>query len=155
MTVGLPVCILCNTLGALISFMLSKYFLGEIVQTKFNDKLEFVRRNVQSHRKDLLWYMMSIRAFPASPSWLLNLTYPHVGVPILYFILSVAVGLAPWNFFACKAGVFIHKFNSRDEIMDRDTNLTLFAFALMFLVVPLGRKLTNKFFNKAEKAKPE
>jgi hypothetical protein len=81
--------------------------------------------------------MLSVRAFPTSPSWLLNLTFPHVGVPVHYFICSVAVGrkrekfrindlgLLPWNFFACKAGVFISQYSSRAEIMDSDTYKTV------------------------------
>ncbi len=60
-------------------------------EKRFENKILFEIK-VEEHRKDLLYYMMTTRAFPASPSWLLNLTYPHVGVSALYLVLSVAIG---------------------------------------------------------------
>jgi hypothetical protein len=56
--------------------------------------------------------MLSARVFPGSPNWAMNLSFPHLGIPTHYFIFSILIGLLPWNFIACEAGVVISTFKS-------------------------------------------
>jgi uncharacterized membrane protein YdjX (TVP38/TMEM64 family) len=62
--------------------------------------------------------MIFLRLFPGSPNWLMNLTFPHVGVKPIYFVLSVFIGIAPWNFFSCSAGAILRQLTNTKEIMD-------------------------------------
>jgi uncharacterized membrane protein YdjX (TVP38/TMEM64 family) len=150
MEVGFPLCILCNTLGALNAFLLSKFFLKDVVMTKFSDKVKMLKAKIQEHEKDLFFYLVSSRVFPGSPNWAMNLSFPHLNIPIFYFIGSVAFGLIPWNFFTCKAGLVISTFKSKDEIVDSSTYWTLIGLAGLFLMPPIVRRISN-MFNKTEK----
>lgn len=47
----------------------------------------------------------------------MNITFPHINIPSLYFVLSIFFGLMPWNFMTVEAGVIIGSFKSKDEIM--------------------------------------
>lgn len=53
---------------------------------------------MESHKSDLLWYLVFLRVIPMSPNWLINVTAPIVGVPFLTFAASVFIGLMPYNF---------------------------------------------------------
>jgi len=67
----------------------------------------------------------------------MNLSFPHLDVPIHYFAASIALGivtivfishykgLIPWNFFTCQAGSVISTFKSKDEIMGTSTLLSV------------------------------
>ncbi len=59
-------------------------------------------------------YLISLRLFPGSPNWMMNITFPHLGIKSTYFIASVfigyyhifiknyfKIGLSPWNFMTC------------------------------------------------------
>eukprot|EP01016_Furgasonia_blochmanni_P043166 TRINITY_DN5819_c0_g1_i10.p1 TRINITY_DN5819_c0_g1~~TRINITY_DN5819_c0_g1_i10.p1 ORF type:complete len:259 (-),score=27.86 TRINITY_DN5819_c0_g1_i10:63-839(-) len=122
--VGFPVCLACNTLGAFFCYNLSRFFAGDLIHRKLGPQLNFVKQKLAEHRKDLFFYMISSRVFPGSPNWLMNITIPHLKVPKRYFVASIAIGLTPWNFLTCEAGVIISHFKSKDEIMDTKKILT-------------------------------
>jgi len=150
MYVGFPICLACNTIGALCAFMLSKYFLGEALEKIMKKRknveqtINGVKRKIEENKDDLFFYMVSSRIFPGSPNWAMNLSFPHLDIPVYYFVPSIIIGLAPWNFLTCKAGEIIGNFHSRDEIITTSTYVTLIGIALMFLVPPLIRNIYGK-----------
>jgi len=150
MEVGFPLCILCNTLGALNAYLLSKFFLKDVIMTKFPDKVKLLKAKVQEHQKDLFFYLVSSRVFPGSPNWAMNLSFSHLNIPIIYFVGSVSLGLIPWNYFTCKAGLVISTFKSRDEIVDSSTYWTLIGLAGIFMLPPLVRKVST-MLNRTKK----
>ena len=46
-----------------------------------------------SHGSSELMMLLSLRLFPVSPNWLLNIASPHVGVKLYKFALSVLLGM--------------------------------------------------------------
>lgn len=49
---------------------------------------------VQVHENEhqLFLFLVSLRVFPMTPNWLLNVTAPYVDVPLPMFFLSVLFG---------------------------------------------------------------
>jgi hypothetical protein len=47
----------------------------------------------------------------------MNITFPHLNIPIHKFAFSILIGLSPWNYFTCKAGSIISTLKSRSDIM--------------------------------------
>lgn len=76
---------------------------------------------IQAHRSDLFPYLLSLRVFPGTPNWAMNITFPHLKIPDHYVIFSVLIGLIPWNFIVCEAGVIISTFTSKDEVIQPST----------------------------------
>ncbi len=77
------------------------------METRFKSKLESVRLLVKQNKNDLFYFLTSSRVFPASPMWLLNVSFPHLDISLTYFSTSYFMGIAPWNFIACNAGLII------------------------------------------------
>jgi len=155
--VGFPLCLICNALGAMFAYLLSKYFLGGVLERRMSKSKKFegiindIRKKIEDNKNDLFFYMVSSRIFPGSPNWAMNLSFPHFDIPLHYFVPSILIGLAPWNFLTCKAGQIIGNFSTRDEIVDSSTYYSLVGVAVMFLIPPLLRNLYNKYGKKKEK----
>lgn len=47
---------------------------------------------LRSDEGSLLFLLISLRLFPMTPNWLLNMASPLVGVPLPLFFLSVLIG---------------------------------------------------------------
>jgi len=62
--------------------------------------------------------MIFLRVFPGTPNWLMNLSFPHLKIESAKFMLSVFIGLAPWNFFSCSAGLILFELTDTKQIMD-------------------------------------
>ena len=109
-----------NVLGAFLCFCLSGIFGSELQNSKylkghFQRLLLFVKKETKSG--NIFFYLVSLRLLPVTPNWAMNIIFPHIGIPPLQFALSVGIGLAPWNYISCSAGVIISEIMSRSEIM--------------------------------------
>ena len=40
----------------------------------------------------MIFFLLSLRLFPVTPNWFLNMASPIVGIPILPFFISVFIG---------------------------------------------------------------
>lgn len=108
-----------NTLGNSLIFILSKYLMTDI----FNNwnylcrKKEQIKELMDQHSNDMVFYLIFLRVFPATPNSILNLALPHLGISTLMFSISVLIGLAPWNFFACSSGNLLSSLTSTQKII--------------------------------------
>lgn len=92
------VCLLAST-GSVGSYWLS--YLG---LRKYSDFfLSKIKLDLSSNKSNLL-YLISIRAFPFTPNWLLNLALPHLGVGVGEFWLSSLIGQCGYNLVGVRAG---------------------------------------------------
>lgn len=147
-TLGYPLCLVYNTLGSICLYMLSKFYGHNLIIHFWRDKMEELRKRLDAHRGDLVWYMTSMRIFPFTPNWFMNVSAPHLHIPVRDFALAILMGLTPYNFLSCKAGVILGELRSKSEIMDTATTiqvrgsilsscseLRLSSHALLFLIV--------------------
>ena len=119
---GWVLCVLMNTLGATFCFLLSKVFGGSVVHMPFfKSKFEAIEKKVSEHKENLFFYLTFLRLFPGSPNWVMNITFPHLGVPTTYVLLSVFFGLMPWNYITVQAGSVLATIKSKDDIMKTET----------------------------------
>lgn len=89
--------------------------------------------------------MLSTRLFPGSPNWAMNILFPHIGIPPVFFVLSIAIGLIPWNFLTCQAGSIIGSFKSKSEIFQPDTYyMVSINFVLRFFLIFIWFLWINK-----------
>jgi uncharacterized membrane protein YdjX (TVP38/TMEM64 family) len=78
-------------LGAYFCFCLSRFFAKELVDKYLGDKRDQLKL-LLSKQRNLFFYMISLRIFPGSPNWLMNITFPHIGVKHHYLIFSIMIG---------------------------------------------------------------
>ena len=66
----------------------------------------------------MIYFLIFLRVFPGTPNWLMNLSFPHLNIGNCTFIISVMIGLAPWNFFTCSAGSILFELTDTKQIMN-------------------------------------
>jgi len=77
--------------------------------------------------------MIFLRIFPGTPNWLMNLSFPHLNIENSKFLLSIFIGLAPWNFISCSAGSILFELTDTKQIMDTRKYIIVY-YNINFLV---------------------
>lgn len=128
---GFPLCLAYNTLGSVLMFLLSRRFGRALVARFFPRKLETLRGLIDAHRDELALYMVFLRVFPFTPNWFINMASPHLDIPLRAFALGPLLGLVPYNFLSCKAGLVLSELRSRGDIIDTATTVQLVVAAVV------------------------
>lgn len=132
---GFPLCLAYNTLGSVLMFLLSKTFGRALVLRFFPRKLATLRTLLDAHRDELALYLVFLRVFPLTPNWFINLASPHLDIPLRQFALGPLIGLVPYNFLSCKAGLILSELRNRGDIIDGATTAQLAVVAVVGGVV--------------------
>ncbi|KAE8989747.1 hypothetical protein PF005_g29108 [Phytophthora fragariae] len=138
---GFPLCLAYNTLGSVLMFLLSRRFGRRVVTRFFPRKLAALRGMMDAHRDEMALYMVFLRVFPFTPNWFINMASPHLAIPLRQFTLGPLIGLIPYNFLSCKAGLILRELRSRGDIIDTATTVQLIVVAAVGgLVLPRLKK---------------
>lgn len=120
------------------SFLASKLdFVRQKTQVDVSNKIDHVS---SSDRLQLILYLTALRVFPGTPNWLMNLTFPHLRVDDLAFLLSMFFGLAAWNFIVCEAGQLLTTIKSKSDILTPRVYFQLLLVGLVVLCLALARR---------------
>ncbi|MEE6491092.1 hypothetical protein FKM82_016098 [Ascaphus truei] len=131
---GLFLCCTLTSLGATCCYLLSHAFGKQIVVQHFPDKVAMLQAKVEENRGSLFFFLLSLRLFPMTPNWFLNLTSPILNIPLGRFFFSVLLGLLPYNFICVQTGSILSKVKSLDDMFSWWTLLKLLAIALVALI---------------------
>eukprot|EP00048_Salpingoeca_helianthica_P015792 m.228644 g.228644 ORF g.228644 m.228644 type:complete len:269 (+) comp17540_c0_seq1:836-1642(+) len=144
MEYGYPMCLFYNTIGSICLYTLGKLLGGRIVERFFIKQMEQFRGWVKSYERELLWKMIFLRIMPFTPNWFINVACGQLRIPVWKFALSIAIGLTPYNFLSCKAGLVLSELTSRNAIIDTTTTIWLAVIAILGLFGPaIARRVTT------------
>ncbi|CAH0488462.1 unnamed protein product [Peronospora farinosa] len=140
-TLGFPLCLVYNTLGSVFMFLLSRHLGRRVVMRFFSHKLDVLHGMLDGHRDEMALYMVFLRVFPFTPNWFINMASPHLAIPLGQFTLGPLIGLIPYNFLSCKAGLILRELRTRGDIIDTATTVQLIFVAVVGgLVLPKLKK---------------
>ena len=78
---GFVYCVMANSCGALTCFLLSRLFGKKVLEFELiKTQAEWMRRVTEEHKDNLFFYLTFLRLFPGSPNWVMNITFPHIGI---------------------------------------------------------------------------
>ncbi|EDV26419.1 uncharacterized protein TRIADDRAFT_21897, partial [Trichoplax adhaerens] len=117
--------------GATSCFLLSKFVTKTIIGYYFPNKMKLLREKAEQNSDGLFFFLLSLRFFPMTPNWFLNVSLPAIGVPITYFFFSVLIGLMPYNYICCQAGLLLSKMTSVHDLLDLNTVLGMIGMAVV------------------------
>jgi len=108
-----------SAIGSTCCYLFSKHIFGVLISHFFHSKVEKIQNfiNAQSNSGSLFSILISLRFFPMSPNWLMNMSAPLIGIPIKYFTCSVFIGLIPYNFVGAQAGSIISQIESVGDFL--------------------------------------
>lgn len=129
--------------GASCCYLLSKEIFGVLIERYFSGRVANIKTFINEQQKlgSLFSVLLSLRFFPMSPNWLMNMSAPLVGVPLPIFAASVGVGLIPYNFICAQAGSIVSQITSTSDLFSWKILLT---FATMAAVAALPGYFKNR-----------
>lgn len=136
----------CSATGASFCYLLS-YLVGrKLVWHCLPDRAAQWSAKVDSHRSNLLSYILFLRITPFLPNWFINIVSPVIGVPLFPFWVGSFFGVAPPSFIFIQAGTTLQQLTSTMDPITVETVLLLVVFALLsILPVLMKNKLKTKF----------
>ena len=135
------------TAGAFVVFIAARYFLGEMIQTKYPEKLEKFNREIDKNGKN---YMLTLRFIPVFPFFLINLLAGFTKIPALTFLWTTAVGIIPGSFVYAYLGNAGTVLGQEGSGMPKELIIALVLLALIS-ILPVGiKKLREKKKSESE-----
>lgn len=126
---GTIICSVLTACGASMCYFLSLISGAEMIMRRWPDRLTQLRRQVDSNKKRLPFFLLSLRLVPVTPNWFINMTSPVLGIPITVFAATALLGLVPYNYMCVKAGSVLSQLNSLNDLLTMQTfgNLCILA----------------------------
>jgi uncharacterized membrane protein YdjX (TVP38/TMEM64 family) len=89
------------TIGATILFLIARSTLGEPLRQRFSGSIKAME---EGFRRNAFSYMLILRLVPLFPFWLVNLAPAFLGVSLLTFVVTTAIGIIPGAFVFASIG---------------------------------------------------
>ena len=137
-----------STIGATIAFLMSRYLLGETVQSKFGDRLKSFNDQLE---KDGAFYLFTLRLIPAVPFFVINLVMGLTKLRATTFYWVSQIGMLPGTIVYTYAGSRVPDLNTLAEeklsaVFTPSQILQIFlAFALLGVFPLVAKKLMDRF----------
>ncbi|GAA5973026.1 hypothetical protein JCM21900_003529 [Sporobolomyces salmonicolor] len=115
--VALPLVCFCVASGALLCYLLSAA-LGPAVLLRsevWQKRVEAWTERVQSHRENLISYLIVLRIAPLPPHWVVNVVAPHLGISIWTFWISTFLGIAGVSYIHTQIGTTLDQMTSSSD----------------------------------------
>ena len=102
----------CAVAGASLNYFLSMKLGSGFMESKFPGKLAWFQQKIEENKKDLFFYVLSLRLAPVVPNVIMNMASGCVGLPFKIFLLSSAIGQIPFTLLYIKTGNMLDKITS-------------------------------------------
>lgn len=120
------------TSGAVLAFLVTRYFLRDAVLARFGRHLENINRELQARGFN---YLLFLRLVPVFPFFLINLAAGLTHLPLRTFVLGTMIGIIPGGFVYCNAGASLATVTSLHGIVSPRV-LGSFALLGLFALLP-------------------
>ena len=144
---ALPLVCLMTAMGASLCFLLSS-LIGSLFRIYNWSSVQKLSNSIDKNRSNLFWYLVTIRIFPFTPNWLLNLASPWLRIPLRTFFFSMLIGTVPYALVSTQAGLLLNEIESVNDIITPSIVMKLSFISILALLPTLLRKrLTARFVN--------
>ena len=144
--VGLGVCSLASTAGAVISFLSSRYVLRDWVRRRFGPRLGPIDRGVE---RDGAWFLFSLRLTPVVPFFLINLGMGLTPMRLGTFALVSWLGMLPVKAVLVGAGTTLGTIERPQDILSPG----VLTMLILLGAAPVGIRLLLRVVRRRMKRK--
>lgn len=120
------------SIGATLSFLVTRYLLRDAVLSKFGSKLEGINKELEERGIN---YLLFLRLVPLFPFFLINLAAGLTRLPLRTFVLGTFLGIIPGGFVFVNAGASLAGINRLGDIASPRV-LGSFALLGLFALIP-------------------
>ena len=130
---GIPLVSLSSTLGATLSFLISRFLLKNWVEKTFPDQLGTINKGVE---REGGFYLFTLRLIPAFPFFLVNTLTGLTRMKTVPFFFVSMMGMLPGTILYVNAGRQLSRIQSPDDIL----SLPLLSSLALLGILPLAAK---------------
>ena len=124
-----------STIGATLSFLISRYLFRDTLREKFSDKLTAIDKGV---RQDGAFYLFTLRMIPIFPFFLINVLMGLTDISVFVFFFVSQIGMLLGTIVYVNAGTQLASISSLKDILS--PNL-LFSFVALGILPLLGKSI--------------
>ncbi|GAA6061747.1 hypothetical protein JCM10212_000480 [Sporobolomyces blumeae] len=151
--VALPLVCTCVATGALLCYFISAA-LGPAVllhSEVWQKRVDAWTERVQSHRENLVSYLIVIRIAPLPPHWVVNVVAPHLGISMWTFWISTFLGIAGVSYIHTQIGTTLDQMTSSSDfnLISWQNGLGLGGIILAVLIPVLLRRMYRNDLSEA------
>ncbi len=126
------------TLGACASFIVSRYFVGSVIQEKYAGRLERFNKEIEANGAS---YLLTLRFIPVFPFFLINILAGLTRVPFLTFAWTTSLGIIPGSVVYAYAGSNLAGLKSAGGILSWPIISALLLLALFSIAPAVLKKI--------------
>ncbi|KII84446.1 hypothetical protein PLICRDRAFT_46352 [Plicaturopsis crispa FD-325 SS-3] len=147
---ALPLACVCVASGASLCYLISAA-LGPALLTipKFATRLEKWTEKIRSQKSNLISFLIVLRIAPLPPHWVVNVICPHVGIGLVPFWISTALGILGVSVIHTTIGGGLDEMTSADDFhLISWRNFLGLSAVVVGVLIPVGLR----YFYKSELA---
>ncbi|HEY5740041.1 MAG TPA: FAD-dependent oxidoreductase [Gammaproteobacteria bacterium] len=126
-----------STIGASLAFLLSRYLLRDLVQSRFGASLQSINKGID---KEGAFYLFAMRLVPAFPFFVINLVMGLTRLRLWTFFWVSQVGMLAGTLVYVNAGTQLAQIDSPEEIFSPGI---LLSFLLLAALPFIGRRVVS------------
>ena len=125
-----------STIGATMSFLISRFLLRDFFTYKFKDKLSQVSMHLE---KEGAFYLFTLRLIPIIPFFIINIVMGLSAMKTRTFFFISQVGMLPMTFIYVNAGDQLAQINNLKDLIS-------FKLILSFILVAFSSIIIKKIW---------
>ena len=147
-----------STIGATAAFLVSRFMLRDIIQSKFGDKLKIINEGIE---REGAFYLFTMRLIPAIPFFVINLVMGLTPIRTIQFFFVSQVGMLLGTIVYVNAGTELSKIQSISGILSPKLILSFALLGLFPLLTKKsiewvkGRVHMTKSYSKVPRVRPK
>jgi uncharacterized membrane protein YdjX (TVP38/TMEM64 family) len=137
---ALPLVCCCVATGATLCYLISAA-LGPALLTlpKWKARLDKWADKIQSNKENMISFLIVLRIAPLPPHWVVNVVCPHVGIGIVPFWVSTALGILGVSVIHTTIGGGLDEMTSADDFhLISWKNFLGLAAVVVGVLIPVG-----------------
>ncbi|CAG9320082.1 unnamed protein product [Blepharisma stoltei] len=140
-------------IGSALSYILIETVGKGIAIRLFPNPISKAYTNVEKHKHNLFFYILSLRVMPFVPKWIMTMSSPIIGVSFNTFLVTAVLGLLPHIFIFVNTGTTLTSIS--DLGLNRYSILSLAGLAALSLLPTFFTKKTVQDEDKEEDISPK
>ncbi|MBK8397083.1 MAG: dihydrolipoyl dehydrogenase [Leptospiraceae bacterium] len=117
-----------STIGASLSFLISRYLFRDTLREKFSDKLKAIDKGI---RQDGAFYLFTLRMIPIFPFFLINVLMGLTDISLWVFFFVSQVGMLIGTIVYVNAGTQLASISSLKDILSPNLLLSFVALGIL------------------------
>jgi len=128
------------TIGAALSFLAARYFLGNWAQRRYATPLSAFNKEIARHGNR---YLFTLRVVPIMPFFIVNILAGLTKIPLKDFIIVTSLGVLPGSLIYANAGRQLANIKSSEDIMSWKPVLSIVVLVIFALAPVLFDHLSQ------------